>query len=177
LAPEKNIEAVVNAAARMPDTRFILAGDGPLKNMVRQAARRLHNIDYRGWLKRPQLLEAFDECEIMVMPSHVETFGTVAMEAMARSRMVMVSENCGIREWPELAQGLELIGRNETLATALRRVAAWSPLQRARRAAIARRQAQTFNNNTVNHWIKLLEEAAAKRPSHVTLQQVSEASQ
>lgn len=158
LAAEKNIEAVLEAARNMPETEFIIAGDGPQKEMVEKAAGELGNIDYRGWLQRPELLKAFDDCEVKVMPSHVETFGTVAMEAMARQRMVMVSENCGIREWPALADGLEIIGSDETLTEALKRISKWSPDERAKRSAIARRRAEDFNQHTVDHWIGLMKE-------------------
>ncbi len=162
LAPEKNIEAVLDAARQMPDTQFIIAGDGPLRPLVEKAVAELDNIDYRGWLKRPELLQAFDDCEIMVMPSHFETFGTVAMEAMARQRMVMISENCGIREWPELTKGLEMLKADESLTDALKRIAEWSPGERAKHAATARQCANNFNRHTVNHWIELLREAISK---------------
>ncbi|MFW6286980.1 MAG: glycosyltransferase [Candidatus Sumerlaeota bacterium] len=158
LAAEKNIEAVLDAAKNMPETQFIIAGDGPQKDMVEKAATELDNIDYRGWLQRPELLRAFDDCEIKAMPSHLETFGTVAMEAMARQRMVLVSENCGIREWPALADGLELIGKDESLTEALRRIAAWPAEQRAKRSQIARQRAEDFNQHTVDHWIELMTE-------------------
>ena len=158
LAAEKNIEAVIESARNLPETQFIIAGDGPQKKMVEQAADELGNIDYRGWLQRPELLRAFDDCEIKVMPSHVETFGTVAMEAMARRRMVLVSENCGIREWPDLADGLELIGEDESLTEALQRIAAWPPKERAKRSEIARQRAEDFNQHTVDHWIELMKE-------------------
>jgi glycosyltransferase involved in cell wall biosynthesis len=162
LAPEKNVEAVLDAARQMPETQFIIAGDGPLRQLVENAAEELDNIDYRGWLQRPELLQAFDDCEIMVMPSHFETFGTVAMEAMARQRMVMISENCGIREWPELTEGLETLKADESLADALKHIAEWTPEDRAQHAATARQCAEDFNRHTVDHWIELLQETVTK---------------
>jgi glycosyltransferase involved in cell wall biosynthesis len=157
LAREKNLEAVIEAARALPEMSFIIAGDGPLREFVESAARELPNIDYRGWLGRAALVDALDASEVLVVPSRVESFGTVAMEAMARERLVLVSQNCGIRDWPGLAEGVETMADGETLADALGRVAAWSPAERAAKAALARARAERFNKDTVDQWLVILD--------------------
>lgn len=164
LAPEKNLEAVVAAARALPDTSFVIAGHGPLTEYVQAAAAELDNIDYRGWLNRPALLEVLNECETLVVPSHVESFGTVAMEAMARQRIVVVSEHCGIRDWPELAPGLETIRGSETLTDTLRRILAWTAEARAERARRARVCAERFNESTIEQWLEVLRAASSGKP-------------
>lgn len=156
LAPEKNIEHIIEAARALTDTPFIIAGDGPLCPLVEAAAEELPNLDYRGWLGREALLASFDECEVLVMPSSVESFGTVAMEAMVRRRVVVVSPHCGICQWPELAEGLVVMRAGETLTDALRRLAAMDPAQRAALAAKARQQAERFNQQTLEDWVATL---------------------
>ena len=156
LAPEKNLEAVIEAARRLPNIGFIIAGDGPLSSMVKDAARDLPNLDYRGWLDRSMLLSALDACEALVVPSRIESFGTVAMEAMARRRMVIVSSNCGIRDWSGLSEAVETIRETESLTDTLQRVAAWDPDRRAARAALGRERADRFNRETVEQWLGIL---------------------
>lgn len=156
LAPEKNIEYIIEAARNLQDTPFIIAGDGPLSALVEEAAAELANLEYRGWLGREALLSAMDECEVLVVPSSVESFGTVAMEAMARERVVVVSPHCGICDWPGLAQGLAVMAPGETLTAALQRIAAWDPAERARKAALARSEAVEFNKRTLEGWLEIL---------------------
>jgi glycosyltransferase involved in cell wall biosynthesis len=124
--------------------------------LVEEAAAELPNLDYRGWLGREALLEAFDECEVLVMPSSVESFGTVAMEAMVRRRVVVVSPHCGICQWPELAGGLVVMDAGETLTAALLRLAAMDPDERSAVAAKAREQAERFNRETLEDWVATL---------------------
>jgi len=164
LAPEKNLDAVIDAARRMPETRFIIAGDGPLAPMVRGAAAALPNLDYRGWLEREALLRTLDEAEALVVPSRVESFGTVAIEAMARRRLVLVSADCGIRDWPGLVGGLELMGTGERLADALGRVAVRSSEERAAKAGVARVRAEAFARDTVDQWLAILARLARSSP-------------
>lgn len=46
LAPEKNLEDVVEAAARLPHIHFSVAGDGPLGEWVARRARELPNLTH-----------------------------------------------------------------------------------------------------------------------------------
>ncbi|MFP4173635.1 MAG: glycosyltransferase [Candidatus Hydrogenedentota bacterium] len=167
LAPEKNLEAVIEAAQDMPETRFVIAGDGPLRGTVQEAAAALPNLDYRGWLDRATLLDTLDECEILVVPSRVESFGTVAIEAMCRQRMVLVSPNCGIRDWPRLADGVEVMGDGESLSAALTRLSQWTWAERAQKAKLARQRAERFHASTIDQWLDIFEEV--RRASGVPL--------
>ncbi|GAB4175452.1 MAG: GDP-mannose-dependent alpha-mannosyltransferase [Wenzhouxiangellaceae bacterium] len=106
LSPEKRMDTVIEAARRLPDIEFALAGDGPMQAQVRHAAQDLPNLHWLGWLDRPGLRSALDQCDALLLPSAFESFGTVALEAMARARPALVTSNCGIADWPELRAGL-----------------------------------------------------------------------
>jgi glycosyltransferase involved in cell wall biosynthesis len=106
LAPEKNLGAVVEAAEALPEMRFMVAGDGPLRQWLTTQAERLPNLEYIGWVKRPRILPLIDDVDALVLPSTVESFGTIALEAMARGRLVVVSSQCGILSWNLLKRGL-----------------------------------------------------------------------
>lgn len=156
LAAEKNIQSVVAAAEALPHISFRIAGDGPLHRSVAADARRLPNLEYLGWLERESLMAAMDDADLLVLPSHVEAFGTIALEAMVRGRNVLVSSRCGIVGWPELERGLYRIRDGEEVAGALARIADLDPGLRAEKARIARRAASALNDETVARWEELL---------------------
>lgn len=156
LAPEKNLEAVVEAASKISDLQFIIAGDGPLRPLVEEAAQRCSNIDYRGWVDQKQVIDLMDEAQMLLLPSHVESFGTVALEAMARQRMVLVSGNCGISEWKNLSQELITMMGTETLTETILRAKKLSDQERIQKAKASQQGVQEFIDQTVKDWLSVL---------------------
>lgn len=160
LAPEKNIGDVLKAARALPDIRFTIAGDGPLREDVADAAREAPNMEYVGWVSREGVKDVIDGADMLMLPSVEEAFGTIALEAMARRRLVLVSANCGILNWPELAGGVEAIHPSESLAEAIIRVSEADPSWRRGKAATAGEAAQAFNRRTMGQWVDLLKSIA-----------------
>jgi glycosyltransferase involved in cell wall biosynthesis len=156
LAPEKNLGAVVNAAAALPDMQFQVAGDGPLRQWLLEQAEGLPNLHYVGWVKRQQIMPLIDSADALVLPSTVESFGTIALEAMARARLVVVSSQCGILSWDSLERGLFQIRANETLGETLARVRALDHAILQRKADIARDGARELNDRNLRHWLRVL---------------------
>lgn len=156
LAPEKNIDAILNAARRRPQKRFIIAGDGPLRESVERTADELDNLDYRGWLNRKALCGLLDEAGLVILPSRFETFGSIALEAMSRQRPVLITSNAGIHNWPEVADSLCILHPNDILTDVLDRLdttpeSEWTALgQRSRESALALHEA------TMDHWLQVL---------------------
>jgi len=164
LAPEKSVETVLDAAAQCPHLHFTIAGDGPLAGRVRARAAALANLDYAGHVPRGGVATLMDRADLLVLPSHVEAFGTVALEAMARGRLTLVSAQCGIRRWPALGAALFVLREDETLAGALARLAVLDPISLERQSEHAARAARDFNRDTSRHWLALLQRAAAAVP-------------
>lgn len=160
LAPEKEVDAVMDAARAMPHITFRIAGDGPLRDVVTTLAADQHNVEYLGWVERGQVLELLDRTDLLVLPSRLETFGTAALEAMSRRRMVLVSHQCGIMHWDELAEGLFRIEEGETVTDALRRIEATPTEEWHRRANLARSAAESINDITIAHWLEMIEHLA-----------------
>lgn len=158
LAAEKNVTAVIEAARTHPDIPFTIGGDGPQRSLVEDAAADLDNLHYLGWLDRERLRAMIDAAALLVLPSHSETFGSVALEAMARGRPALVAAAAGVHDWPELAAGLFALAPDESLAagvTRLRRLAAdeWTQAgMDAREAALA------FNARTLEEWLRVMDE-------------------
>ncbi len=156
LAAEKNIDTILDAAHRRPGQQFIIAGDGPQRDRVVQASQALANLDYRGWLDRRALRDVMDQAGLVVLPSFVETFGSVVLEAMVRQRPVLVTAEAGIHDWPQVADSVYKIAPGETLADALERLDPIPPEQWAERAERGRQGALALHERTIAQWLTLL---------------------
>lgn len=156
LAEEKNVPEIIELARARPGFAISIAGDGPLKDDVVRAAAELPNLAYLGWVDRDRIIDVYDAHDLQLLPSKVESFGTVALEGMARGRPVIVSNACGIAEWPELEQGLFKIGDDESLPAAVDRVLALPPAVRAETAKRAHEAARNLNEWNLSTWIDRL---------------------
>lgn len=156
LAREKNLEAVTDAARAHPEIQFLVAGDGPQRQWLKEQVKALANLSYVGWVKRSKLLPLIDSADALVLPSKVESFGTIALEAMARGRIVVVSRACGIVNWSPLDQGLYQIQEGESLSDTLSRIAALDPEGRAKKSQMARQAACDQHEWSLRHWLGIL---------------------
>ena len=158
LAAEKNIESLVAAAEQLPGLQFRVAGEGPLRSFIEKRSKQLANLTYLGWLTRTQLLGVLDEADMLILPSHVESFGTIALEGMARNKTVLVSAQCGLLDWPDLNRGVFNMAQNETVADAIARVASLDYGVRNRKAKLAADAARDLNAWNVKNWLTILNE-------------------
>ncbi len=155
LAQEKNIGSLLQAVEDFPSIQFSLAGDGPLRPEVEQAAARFPNLEYLGWLSRSGLRKTLDENDALLLPSHFETFGTIALEAMAREKLVFVSSGCGITHWDRLLPGLIVIdesGLTRSIESVLRK----TPEERQDIARNGNSLAIAWNEDVMNRWYHIL---------------------
>ena len=160
LAPEKNLSALIDAARRQPERHFTVAGDGPERDRMQALARELPNLECLGWLERDQLREQIDAHDALILPSHFESFGTIALEAMARERIVVVSPHCGIAEWEAFNRGLYLV-KGEDLAQTLADIGALSEEQRREHAHHAYSLTRELNQHSLGQWLTLFQELAS----------------
>lgn len=158
LAPEKNIEALLDAIKALPDMHFSIAGDGPLRDLIEAHTETCENLSYLGWLDRDALREQMDQHDALVLPSHFESFGTIALEAMARQRLVITSKDCGIVEWEQYRAGLTVI--DSTLTNTLRALSNLDEAARLQLAEQAHAITQDANQETLREWCNLLLESA-----------------
>ncbi|WP_317930179.1 glycosyltransferase [Halioxenophilus sp. WMMB6] len=162
LAAEKNLPAIVEAARAHPDLIFSISGDGPERQLIETAAKTLPNLNYLGWLNRSDLLAQLDQHDCLVLPSHVESFGTVALEAMSRGRLTVVSHNCGICQWPKLKNGLFVVEPESSLATTLATLRGMDEKLLQQRADTARAAACELNDWSMGMWYSLLDALVKK---------------
>ncbi len=159
LAAEKNIAAILEAARELPELTFSIAGDGPLRDEVERGAAELPNLQYLGWLSREGLRDQVDANDCLILPSHFESFGTIALEAMSRKRVVVVSKTSGITDWKQLAGSLEVIG-DSGLKGSLEKLSAMEESARIDLAQRAHDAAHAFNEENLRGWEDLLLDVA-----------------
>lgn len=133
----KGIDTMLRALAEVPDAVLWLAGEGPARRAYERLAGSLGlagRVRFLGWrTDRAALLEA---CDICVLPSRYEPFGTVIIEAWAAGRPLVATLADGARQYVTDGEtGLVCpIDDAPALAACLRRLAG-DPGLRARLAA------------------------------------------
>jgi glycogen(starch) synthase len=121
------LEAMPQLIARMPETRFLVAGSGTHELELRRQAEQLGLMPhgtFLGWIGDDVLHSLYRIADLTVVPSIYEPFGLVALEAMASGCPCIVADTGGLREVvPHEEAGLRFRARDpEALADVAERV-------------------------------------------------------
>ena len=98
--PVKNKQLAVKALSELPPSSRILIrfiGDGPLKQEVTNLVRNLEvesRVEFLGQLNSTQIVNQMKEAHSLLLPSRIETFGVVLIEAMSMG-LPIVATACG----------------------------------------------------------------------------------
>jgi glycogen(starch) synthase len=152
------------------DIKLVIAGTGPDSLYYQRLAVLLgieKKVLFFGRADRSQAVNLFCNCEFFVMPSRVEPFGIVNLEAMASGKAVLAARTGGIPEIinnqedgllfevgneDSLAKGMELLLKDKDLRERLGRAA----LNKIRKGSfswdnISARYLDIFNRVLVKH--------------------------
>jgi len=75
---------------------FLFAGYGELTPEVTRAADEHRNVSFMGPYKDPQ--EFLKQCDLVMIPSRLDTYGLAALEARAAGKPIVVTQTCGLTE-------------------------------------------------------------------------------
>lgn len=106
----KGIDVLMAVAERLAEqgladrVRFELAGDGPLLEKYRSTGLPT-NVVLLGRVDDERLFQLYTECHALVLPTRFEGMPTVALEAMARARPVLVSNVGATAELVDASNG------------------------------------------------------------------------
>lgn len=87
LSPEKEVGLIVESYKQMQanavaDIKLVIVGDGPDEINLKHLAKD-SDVIFTGSLVGEALAEAYASADVFIFPSQVETFGNVALEALA----------------------------------------------------------------------------------------------
>jgi glycosyltransferase involved in cell wall biosynthesis len=95
IAKEKGVERLRDPLLSLPGVRLALVGGGPEMEQVRAFYEGTPAV-FTGFLDGEELVSAFASADVLVFPSTNETFGLVALEAMACGLPVIATMTGGL---------------------------------------------------------------------------------
>jgi glycosyltransferase involved in cell wall biosynthesis len=129
-------------------------GEGPLRNSLVRLSDRLGTsalVQFKGFVDRSEVLRNYSAAAVVVIPSHLEGFPTVLLEAWATGAPVVAARSPGIRD--AVKDGTDALmyppGDSRALASCLQEVLSDASLSRT---LAARGQSMVFARFT---WEKL----------------------
>jgi glycosyltransferase involved in cell wall biosynthesis len=99
LDPQKGQGYLLQAAAQVPQARFVLAGEGPERASLEAQARQLgleERVSFLGY--RADVPDLLAGCDLFVLPSLYEGLPLVVLEAMAAGKPVLATAVGGTDE-------------------------------------------------------------------------------
>jgi len=104
-APFKGFDLALFAFKDIIDCGYnmdlVLAGEGPSEKYYQKLAKLLgisERVLFFGKADRRQVVNLFKHCQFFLMPSRIEPFGIVNLEAMAAGKAILASRTGGIPE-------------------------------------------------------------------------------
>jgi glycosyltransferase involved in cell wall biosynthesis len=98
LVPNKRVEAGIEAVSRIPDAHLVVAGDGPLRQVVdAYAARRLPGRFTRMLVGAEKMPKLYQSADVFLHLCRDESFGNVFLEAMACGLPVVAHGSSRVR--------------------------------------------------------------------------------
>ena len=104
MAYQKGPDLLVEAAARIlrkRDARFVLIGDGEMRNQCESQAHKLgigNSCNFLGYTPDTTVIDWFNACDLVCVPSRNEPFGIVVLEAWDASKPVVASDAVALVE-------------------------------------------------------------------------------
>lgn len=108
LAREKRVQELRDVVPALPGVRFAFVGDGPERTSLEALFSGLPVV-FTGYLRGEELATAFASADFFVFPSASETFGQVAVQAMASGLVSLVARGSATAELvPEGTCGIHI---------------------------------------------------------------------
>jgi glycosyltransferase involved in cell wall biosynthesis len=125
LVPEKGVDWALTALPavfrRFPNARFVVAGEGPDLQELKTKTKNLGlaaRVEFLGPVPPESVSDLLNDATMVVMPSRIEGFGLVALEAAMMGRPVVATRVGGLPEVVIDGQTGLLVEQNDSAAFA-----------------------------------------------------------
>lgn len=101
LIPRKGHDLVIKALQQLPDAKFLIAGDGPELERLKETARQggvADRVQFLGRLGYQQLVDYYGAADVLVLASSREGWANVLLESMACGTPVVATRIWGTPE-------------------------------------------------------------------------------
>src|SRR4029077_14295619 len=95
------LEAFATVLDRFPNARLVIGGDGPEREKLQHQAITLglvDSVEFAGRIPPEEVAHFIDEATLVLIPSRLEGFGLVALEAALMARPVVAARVGGLPE-------------------------------------------------------------------------------
>ncbi|MCL9761816.1 glycosyltransferase family 4 protein [Frankia sp. AiPa1] len=126
----KGLDVLIDAAARLqergvsPTVVFAGQSSGVIDGvptgtwLERRAAELGVSCRFAGHLSRPELVKAYEEARVVVVPSRFESFSIAGLEGMASGRPVVATKTTGVATWVAKWEGGTIVPPEDPQALA-----------------------------------------------------------
>ena len=158
------LQAVAQAGLE-PSIRVVIGGDGPERERLEALAASLHlqsRVELRGWMDPQAVADAMAGALAVVVPSRMEAFGIVALEAWRSAAPLIMTDRGGARSFVRDGEDGILVDPEDTPAfAALLRQVLEDPARRAALSEAGRARVHEFGwNAVVEQYERLYADAA-----------------
>ena len=137
LVAEKGHRLVIEAAARLPDARLLIAGDGPERKTLEASAPG--NVTFLGAVPHADMPELLAEADVMALASQREGLANAWVEALACGTPVVIPDVGGAREVIDRPEAGRIVERTpQAFAAAIAELLGSPPDREAVRASAGR---------------------------------------
>lgn len=100
LAPVKRIDFLIKAASQIDNAYLLLSNTGVQEKYLKELGKKLmgENIKFLGIINKETLAKCYNVADVVCLPSKIEPFGLVLVEAMACQTPV-VTNDTEIQKW------------------------------------------------------------------------------
>lgn len=98
LSPRKNFRLVLQAAKRLPEVRFLIAGGTNPRVFADDLDKDVQNVSFIGYVTDEELKALYQHAAVFVYPSIYEGFGIPPFEAMVNRCPAIVAETSSLPE-------------------------------------------------------------------------------
>ena len=123
LEKPKGVQDVIQSFATFRGADLVIAGSGGFEPRLRKMAAGLRHVRFLGWQEREPLRDLYRRAQAVIVPSlGYETFGLVAVEALAAAVPVIVRDRGALPEVVRATGGGLVYHRPEELCALLERL-------------------------------------------------------